>query len=438
MVAANESNGNINLNAFLTTPNVAQATANLWVTARKAGYPDQLWESNGNWAPRVGLVYRPFAKHQFVVRGAYGLFYNSFTGNRSASAAANLPFWGVESISYGLSQLQPWQSVWSSDPNAFGIFSIGESQDPRIRPARTQEWNTTIQTALPFQTALTVSYVGTKVDREVVLIPYNAPPIGPHTNLQADRPDPLIGSISRLENYGRNWYHGLQTKVERRFAAGVAYTFSYSFSRSMGQASNGVDESASILSYSPDWYNRGRTPFDYRHVEFATLLWEVPFGQGRRFHSTAGRLLDGVAGGWNFTLTEQARSGGPFSVSGGYANLGNGDSTRADIVGDPHIANPNPSKWFNTAAFARPALYTWGSAPLGILEGPGLLQFNTALSKQFRIAERKMLQLRWEAFNTFNRVNYSSPNNNIASSQFGTITSANTARYMQLGAKFLF
>ncbi|HYW41898.1 MAG TPA: carboxypeptidase regulatory-like domain-containing protein [Bryobacteraceae bacterium] len=438
VVAANQSNGSINLNAFLTTPNVAQATANLWVTARQAGYPDQLWESNGNWGPHVGLVYRPASSSRFVIRSGYGMYYNAMTGNRSASAAANLPFWGVESISYGPNQLQSWQSVWSTDPNAFGIFSIGESQDPRIRPARTHEWNATVQTALPSETALTLSYVGTKVDRDVDLIPYNDPSIGPHANLQADRPDPLIGSISRLENYGRSWYHGIQTKVERRFSAGIAYTFSYSFSRSMAQGSNGVDESTSILSYSPAWYNRGRTPFDYRHLEYATLLWEIPFGQGKKFHPATGRLLDAVAGGWNFTLTEQGRSGTPFSVGGGPANLGNGNGTRVNLVGDPHIANPSPSLWFNTSAFALPALYTFGSAPLGILEGPGLLQFNTALSKQFRVAERKTLQFRWEAFNAFNRVNYSTPSNNISSSLFGRITSANTARYMQLGLKFLF
>ena len=94
--------------------------------------------------------------------------------------------------------------------------------------------------------------------------------------------------------------------------------------------------------------------------------------------------------------------------------------------------------WFNTAAFARPALYSWGSSPLGVLEGPGFLQFNTALAKQFRVAEKKELQFRWEAFNAFNRVNYNNPSTNVASSQFGKITSASSARYMQLGLKFLF
>jgi hypothetical protein len=227
-------------------------------------------------------------------------------------------------------------------------------------------------------------------------------------------------------------------KVERRFAVGLAYTFAYSFSRSMGEGSSGTDEGASILAYSPAWYNRGRTSLDYRHVEFATVLWEVPFGHGRKYFSAASRLLDGIAGGWNLSVTQQARSGAPLSISGGTANLGDGDGSRANVIANPSIANPSPAMWFNTAAFAAPALYTWGSAGMGILDGPGLLQFNTALSKQFRVTEGKRLEFRWEAYNALNRVNYNNPSTNLASSQFGRITSAGTARYMQLALRFSF
>ena len=96
---------------------------------------DRQWELGAH----IGLVYRPLNSRRFVIRGGYGLYYNAMTGNRSASAAANLPFWGVESISYGLTQLQNWQTVWSSDPNSYGIFSIGEAQDPN--PGSTQPTN---------------------------------------------------------------------------------------------------------------------------------------------------------------------------------------------------------------------------------------------------------------------------------------------------------
>jgi hypothetical protein len=440
-VAANLPDGNINSRAFLSTPNVMASTAGLFVSARSAGYPDNLWYGNGNWAPRIGIVYRPFAKRQFVIRSAYGLFYNTLTGNRTASAAANPPFWGQDTLTFSATQLQPWNTAFSSDPNAFGIFAIGESQDPALKPARTQEWNVTIQTALPLKTALTLSYVGTSVGREIGNVPYNYPTIGPHANIQADRPIPGLSTIQRLENDAHTWYHGLQAKFERRFSAGVSYTFSYSFSKSLGQNNNNnVDEGGTIIAYAPSWVYRGRLPFDYRHLEYATLVWEIPFGHERKFGSGLGRAFDAVAGGWNLAVTQSARSGAPFSVGGGYANLGNGgDSARSDIIGDPHIANPSVAQWFNTAAFRPPALYTFGSTPLGILDGPGFLQFNTSLSKNFRVAEKKQLQLRAEAFNALNRANYGNPNNNASSSQLGRITSTSgPARYLQIGARFIF
>jgi hypothetical protein len=230
----------------------------------------------------------------------------------------------------------------------------------------------------------------------------------------------------------------LQTKAERRFSNGLSFTLSYSFSRSMGESASGSDEYTSLLPYSPAWYNRGRTGFDYRHIEFATLVWEVPVGKGRAFLTSSNAVVNALLGGWDFAFTQQGRSGAPLSISGGYSNMGNGTGTRADIVGDPSISNPSPNAWFNTAAFARPALYAWGSSSLGAIEGPGAFQINTNLSKRFYIAEKKDLQFRWEAFNTFNNVNYNNPSTNVASGTYGRITSAGTARYMQMALKFNF
>jgi hypothetical protein len=437
IVAANMPDGNINMNAFGNTAQIAAYTSGLWMTARAAGYPDNLYEGNNNWGPRVGVVYRPF-KRDIVLRAGYGIFYNTITGNRTASASVNPPFWGVESVGFGTNQLQPMETVWSADPNAFGIFSIWESQDPRIKPALTQEWNVTVQAALPFQTALTVSYVGTRVNREVNWMQYNAPTVGPHDDLQADRPQPALSDMNRLENFGRSWYNALQTKFEKRYSKGVAFTFAYSFSRTMGVGMDGVDEYSPILQYSPEWYNRGRAAYDIRQVEFATLVWELPYGRGRSYGSQSNRFVDAVLGGWNLNVTQSARSGQPLSIDGGYPNLGNGNGTRADIVGNPGLGNPSPSMWFNTAAFGSPALYTWGSSSMGIVEGPGFVQFNTGLSKQFRFTESKVLELRGEAFNVFNHVNYNNPDTGLTSGNFGQITSAATARYLQLGLKFMF
>jgi hypothetical protein len=197
-------------------------------------------------------------------------------------------------------------------------------------------------------------------------------------------------------------------------------------------------ETCGLLSYSPDWYNRGRTSFDYRHIQYATMVWELPVGRGKKYLSGMNRFGDAVIGGWQLSFTEQARSGQPLSINGGPPNLGNGAGTRADNEGDPHLANSSATQWFNTAAFAVPNLYTFGSSSMGIVEAPGVFYVSTSLAKNFHITERKYLQLRGDVFNIQNRANLAAPNVTKTDNNFGRITDSGDPRFMQLSMKFVF
>ena len=411
--------------AFGNTSQIAAYTAGLWVTAREAGYPDNLYTGNGNWAPRVGVVYRPFTR-DVVLRAGYGLFYNTITGNRTASAAVNPPFWGVESVSFSQNQLQPIETIWSADPNAFGIFSIWESQDPRIKPGPHAgvERDAADRDALPVG-ALTVSYVGTNVAREVNWMQYNAASIGPHDDLQADRPEPRLSDMNRLENFGRSWYHALQSKYEKRYSKGVTYTFSYSFSRAMGIGANGYDEYAPVLQYSPEWYNRGRAAFDIpprrvrdlavgTSVRSCARLW-LQREPVVRYHRRRMEPDYDPAGQIGATALDRRR----LSESRERQRNPRGRDWRpqrlqlesVDVVQHCRIHRSR-------------SVYLWqlGSR---IIEGPGLLQFNLGLAKQFRFTESKALEdFRGEAFNALNRANYGNPDTNVASGNFGIISSA--------------
>jgi hypothetical protein len=435
MVVAVSSSGQPNLNAYPITPFLSSVTQNLWTTARTADYPDGLYQANGNWAPRLGAVYRPFAGKDFVVRGGYGIFYNSFTGNRGASML-NVPHWAAESKTLSTSTLQPWETFWPNDPTQFGPFQVYAPMY-NVRPARTHEWNISVQSALPFKSALTVSYVGTRVSGEFAAKQYNDATIGPHANIQADKPNPAFSGIQIYQNLGHGWYNALQTKLERRFSAGLTYSFAYSFSRSMAD-SLPDSEFASLLSYSPVWYNRGRTSFDYRHVQYATMVWELPVGRGKKFLSGMNRFEDAVVGGWQLSLTEQGRSGQPLNITGSSTNLGNGNGTRADIIGNPNVSNPSASQWFNTNAFAVPNQYTFGSSSMGILEGPGVFYVSTSLAKNFHFTEQMYLQLRGDVFNIQNRANLALPDVIKTDSNFGRITDSGDPRFMQLSMKFFF
>jgi len=131
------------------------------------------------------------------------------------------------------------------------------------------------------------------------------------------------------------------------------------------------------------------------------------------------------------------RTGFPFGVTAtDVANAGTG-LERASLVGDPHLSDPSPKKWFNTAAFAVPAQYTFGTAGRNILTGPSLVNLDFGLMRLFPVGEHRRLQFRGEFFNSLNHPNYGMPVTGCCSTNFGTISSA-SSRIAQLGLKFIF
>ena len=112
-------------------------------------------------------------------------------------------------------------------------------------------------------------------------------------------------------------------------------------------------------------------------------------------------------------------------------------------MGDPRISNPSKNAWFNTAAYAPAAQFTFGNSGVGDVEGPGFFQINSGLSKNFHVSENKYFQFRWETYNLFNNVNYiirsgGSTLNVNDTANFGKIFEAESARTMQFGLRFLF
>jgi len=245
--------------------------------------------------------------------------------------------------------------------------------------------------------------------------------------------------IEAYDNLGTAWYNGLQINAERRFATGLAYTLGYTFAKSL--VDNVPDAEYDHLAVgSPSGYNRGRAPYDLRQIQSATVVWEIPYGRGHRLGAKTNTVVNGLFGGWQLSFLETARSGDPLNVFAGFNNLGNGDTSRASLIGDPHLAHPGPEKWFNVDAFAEPAVpFTFGNSPKGVIDGPGQFQVNSSLAKNFFLSEKKYFQLRWDAFNLFNRTDFGNPDTSVTDgSAFGQIFGAGPARYMQFALKFNF
>ncbi|MEO8128294.1 MAG: carboxypeptidase-like regulatory domain-containing protein, partial [Bryobacteraceae bacterium] len=403
-IAAENSQGKVDLTAQPVAPFLAAATAGLWIPASQAGVPGGLFQPSGYFSPRVGVAWRPLKNTDFVVRAGYGLFTSSYRGNITASS--------------------------------FVAPSIGAAAYD-IKPTKDHEWNLSMQKSLPFESAITVSYVGSYGDGLIADNSINSVAPGLYKDLQAAKPYPAFGSIDLYVNSGKNWYNSGQVKLERRFSKGLSYIVSYAFSKNI--AENGADSIWSIPTpFAPAGYNRGIASFNHTHILTANAIWEVPIGKGHAFGANLHPVADALVGGWEFIPMYLYSSGSPLTFGVPGATLGNGFGTRANIVGNIGVSNPGPGGWFNPAAFAAPALYQYGSSGIGIMDGPSSHILNASLNKKFAVGERRYFQFRWEAFNAFNHVNYGNPNTTIGQGTTGQIFSAGAARQMQLALKFVF
>jgi len=130
----------------------------------------------------------------------------------------------------------------------------------------------------------------------------------------------------------------------------------------------------------------------------------------------------------------RAQTGRPYNAVLGLdrANVGR-TYQRPDAVGNPNHGLKTPDQWFDTSMFAMPALYTYGNTPRNFLRGPGFVNFDWSLFKNFAVTERFKVQFRWETFNTLNHFNPNNPNSSLTynftsgaqtTANFGTITGA--------------
>ena len=437
VIAGLDRDGNVNLGNQPVSPFLAAATQGLWVPANEVGVPNGLFKANGQFSPRVGLTWRPEMVKDFVVRSGYGIYYNSFTGNRSASSIVGLPYWTWEALSFSALSLQRWETAWPADPQSFIQPSVGEAPDWDIDATRTHEWNVSVQKGLPFDSAITVSYVGTRLGNQVSLYPYNEVPPGVYPNLQAAKPYPAFGEINVLENRGTARYNGLQMKLERRFSNGFSFTGSYSLAKNTSD-SVAADETGRLQPFVPPGYLRGRAAADRRHMLWVNAIYRLPFGRDARFLNDMHPVAEAILGGWQLSGINSFVSGAPLSINVPVATLGNGWGTRANLVGDVSVSSPSAAQWFNTAAFTAPAPREYGNSPIGVVEGPAAHILDLGLMKSFSIGAGRYVQVRAEAYNALNKTNLGNPGTTFGTAEFGRILSASAARSMQFGLKLVF
>ncbi len=435
-IAGETKDHQVDLTAQPVAPFFAAATAGLWIPASKAGVPSGLFEASGYVSPRIGGAWRPFGKDTFVVRAGYGIFASSYNGNITGSSVIGPPYWASQQITFAKASNQRWETAFPSEPGSFVAPSVSASVF-NIKPMKIHEWNVSLQQAIPvLDAAMTLSYVASR-GHDLIAWPHiNTAAPGNYTDLQAALPYPKFGGINLYENLGREWYNSLQVKVDKRYAKGLTYTFSYAFSRDISNLGN--DVTAQPTPYAPKDYDRGPSPSERRHILTASGIYELPFGRGKQFGASLPRVADLVLGGWQFSGLYRVVSGAPLTFTVPGATLGNGVNTRPNIVGNPRVSNRTSDRWFDPAAFANPARFQFGSSGVGILEGPSVHVLDSALMKNFNVTENKYLQFRWELFNALNHVNLGAPGTTLGQPNTARILSSGDARQMQLALKFVF
>jgi hypothetical protein len=252
------------------------------------------------------------------------------------------------------------------------------------------------------------------------------------------RPYPQFTDVIPLYASGaKSRYHALQTTGRKRFSHGLMFEGSYTYaqSREIGmshQDSYNLDASWALASY------------DIKHRFVISYLYELPFGRNRRFASGASTLLNAFIGGWQFNGITTQQSGTPLSMTANNTAGLFGARTQPNNNGnDPRLSGPvedRLSRYFDTSVYSQPAAFTFGNEPVfsPVLRTPPLRNFDLSIFKTFEVRSGIRAQVRIEALNAFNTVQFSGPNTSVTSTSFGLITGqANGPRQLQFGFKLL-
>jgi hypothetical protein len=412
------------------------------VLAPSVGLPSSMFAYLGqpktNVAPRFGFAYQLFPKT--VIRGAVGQYYNLLPSSYVDGGFGNLPF--VNTLNYTnsatptITMNAPFAATASVPANPSTI-----AQHKTITPY-TEQYNLALEQQLPGAVDLRIGYVGQRtIHQNNHGGPGNTEPdinyAAPGTTVEQSRRP--YQPFSTITNAFDPIYHttgnSLQVGLHKQYRHGLMVNAEYQWIRVLG-VENHQDPTNIGDSYGPISSITPQT----LEVSYA---YELPFGQNKMLFGTASGFTNKLISGWQIAGLTSFQTGQPFSVT--YTAPGSqtyGASGRADrVAGVPlYPSHKTNAEWFNPAAFAAPAPYTFGNSGYDMLRGPNYQNWDMNLEKNTTIGERYKLQLRGEVFNVANHPNFGVPSAAISNpASVGVISSVvNENRTIEFAAKFNF
>jgi hypothetical protein len=371
----------------------------------------------------------------------------------------------------------PFQAQYSADA-PFVTFGGHTVMPYDIDPTQTQNWSLSVQRQLGEDWLVSANYIGSHTVHMLMTAPLNVATYFPgnadaNGNCFADgytfRTNPgavcsttgntdnrrrlslidfqqtgqYVGPLAEYQSVGNANYHGLLLNLRKRAARGVTlntnYTWSHCISSEQDTLNGSLYAPQNTYTYADD-RERGRSNCtqDRRHNLNLTGVFATP--------EFANNTLRYLASGWRLSTIYRYTTGSMMTIT-----AGNGlDLARNGTNANAQTANqidPNPysdrsgeprSQWFNTAAFQRPAVGTFGNLGMRNLVGPANWQFDAALTRTFRIAETQDLEFRAEAYNVTNSFRPTNPNTQHSNAQFGILNGSRDTRILQFAVKYAF
>lgn len=422
-----------------------------------------------NFSPRVGFAWDIFGDGRTSLRGGYGVYFNTNNQQNLIVTVTNPP--ATPRIAIGFTATSPCQPTFPAAPLNCAFANSIRPVEFNLKNPYLNVYNLNVQRELPWETVLMIGYAGSRgvhllrsndVNIAVPQIRADGTPFFP---AGSPRQNTAFSTIELKSSDGNSWYNAMIVEVRKRWTRNVSLQSSYTFSRNLDttQASTFFSDATNGTTTAfPEFpqlnYNKGLSDYHAKHNWVVNFTWDIPFA--RNLEGFAKTLLDG----WHLAGINNVRSGNPLTVfvqanrsrslwqpslgpgiGRDRASLANGFTYETAVLG-------RPDQYFNPAAFVLQPAGTLGTTGRGAFIGPNYRTFdlaavkNTPLTKW--LGDSGNLQLRFEAFNLFNRANFSPPtltafaglaDNEAPLATFGRIRSTVTSsRQIQLGVRLVF